>query len=294
MRRGLAVAIVAGLAFASFPARAQEWLETRRGPIRILYRQGNGAEASSLARGIPPVLADIEKDLGLPLPGEIVVRILPPGDPGSEAPHWAVGYVRGGSREIVLRGDLIRTYPFGDLLSLFGHEMTHVLLNTLPAAGTIPRWFQEGVAVWESRRWSLSDAFALGSLVLIGRPTPLHSLSGSFPEDAAAARAAYAESFHFVGSLERDFGPGALRRIVAEMKAGAPFPEAFRRALGRSLHQQESDWLRRVNFTYRWIPALTSTGALWMLITAMVLLGRLARRRRDRDLLERWKQQGLE
>jgi hypothetical protein len=31
-----------------------------------------------------------------------------------------------------------------------------------------------------------------------------------------------------------------------------------------------------------------------MLITAMVLLGRLARRRRDRDLLERWKQQGLE
>ena len=282
------------LAFACFPAAAQEWLETRRGPIRILYRQGNGAEAASLARGMPPVLADIERDLGLPLEGEIVVRILPPGDAGGGAPHWAVGYVRGGSREIILRGDLIRTYPFGDLLSLFGHEMTHVLLNTLPASGTIPRWFHEGVAVWESRHWSLTDAFALGSLVLIGRPASLDSLSRTFPDDAAAARAAYAESFHFVGSLERDQGPGAARRIVAEMKTGMPFPEAFRRALGRSLAQQEADWRRQVDFAYRWIPALTSTGALWMLITAMVLMGRLARRRRDRNLLERWKQQGLE
>lgn len=285
---------MACLALASAPVPAQEWLEMRRGPMRILYRQGNGAEASSLARGMPPVLADIEKDLGLPLEGEIVVRILPPGDPGRDAPHWAVGYVRGGSREIVLRGDLIRTYPFGDLLSLFGHEMTHVLLNTLPAAGTIPRWFHEGVAVWESRRWSLSDAFALGSLVFIGRPAPLESLSRSFPDDAGAARSAYAESFHFVGSLEHDHGPGALRRIVAGMKEGLPFPEAFRRAIGRSLLQQEAGWRRQVNFAYRWIPALTSTGALWLLITAMVLLGRLARRRRDRNLLERWKEQGLE
>ena len=49
-----------------------------------------------------------------------------------------------------------------------------------------------------------------------------------------------------------------------------------------------------MNFAYRWIPALTSTGVLWAGITLLVLLSRMARRRRDRVLLENWKERGLD
>src|SRR5689334_16261326 len=73
VRGRIVFAMLACLLLAPRPARAQEWLETRAGAVRILYRQGNGAEASTLTRGIPPVLADLEKDLDLPLTGEIVV-----------------------------------------------------------------------------------------------------------------------------------------------------------------------------------------------------------------------------
>jgi hypothetical protein len=195
---------------------------------------------------------------------------------------------------VVLRGSWIRTYPFGDLLSLFAHETTHVLLDTVPRADTLPRWFHEGVAVMESRHWSFRDAFTLGTTVLVGRPTPLSQLTRSFPADDSAARAAYAESFHFVSYLERTHGPGAVRRILQSMQEGAEFPEAFRLAMGRDLASEEAAWRDRVNFAYRWIPALTSTGVLWMGITLLVLLGRIARLRRDRALLDSWKQQGLD
>ena len=280
-------------------ARAGEWQVLDRPPVRISYQQGNGTEAQLLAGQAGGVLQAVEGDLGLQVQGPLEVRILPAGAaPGAAsddgAPHWAVGYVRSGSREVVLRGSWIRTYPFGDLLSLFGHETTHVLLDTVPRADTLPRWFHEGVAVMESRHWSFRDAFTLGTTVLVGRPTPLAQLTRSFPSEDSDARAAYAESFHFVSYLEREHGPGAVRRILQSMQEGAEFPQAFQLAMGRSLASEEAAWQSRVNFAYRWIPALTSTGVLWMGITLLVLLGRIARLRRDRALLDSWKQQGLD
>jgi len=300
MRHSVVVLLaVLALLGVGFPGWAEEWQTLDHPPVRIRYQQGNGTEAEILAAGAGSVLQAVQSDLGIEMGGPLEVRILPArGSSGSAsddgAPHWAVGYVRSGSPEVVLRGSWIRTYPFGDLLSLFAHETTHVLLDTVPRADTLPHWFQEGVAVMESRHWSFRDAFTLGTSVLVGRPTPLSQLTRSFPSEDSAAPAAYAESFHFVSYLERKHGPGAVRRILEKMQQGADFDAAFQLALGRDLASVEAAWQNRVNFAYRWIPALTSTGVIWMGITVLVLLGRIARLRRDRRLLDSWKQQGLD
>ncbi len=293
-------ALAAAFLLCSLPAIAgatERWESLERPPFKVLYREGNGTEAKALAERAPGVLADLERDLGLRLDGEVTVRILPPRRPAAGeggAPDWAVGYVGSGTEEVVLRGDLVRSYPFEDLLSLLGHELTHLLLDSLPAGrGALPRWFHEGVAVTESRRWSFRDTLALGTLLLTGRPPRLETLAREFPAEEGAARAAYAESFNFIAYLEREHGPGAVRRILGGMKAGMSFPEAFRSATGTSLGEAERDWEGRVNFAYRWVPALTSTSVLWMAITLLVLLGRLAKRRRERAIRDAWERQGL-
>jgi Peptidase MA superfamily len=296
-------AVLGLLLAAGLPAAgAEAWQSLERPPFRILYREGNRSEANALAEKAPGVLAELERDLGLRLRQPVTVLILPPdrssasassGDP-ARVPPWAVGFVPGGSGEVVLRGDLVRSYPFEDLLSLFGHELTHVLLNSLPSrSGPLPHWFNEGVAVIESRRWSFRDTLTLGTTLLAGPPPRLETLAASFPAEEGAARAAYAESFNFIAYLEREHGPGAVRRILAGMAAGETFPEAFRRGVGRSLPEVERSWRDRVNFAYRWVPALTSTSVLWMGITLLVLLSRLAKRRRERAIREAWERQGL-
>jgi len=276
------------------------WQPLDRPPFQFLFREESRPEAESLAEEAPRVLAELVRDLGVQAPPVISVTILPEngaarsaGEAGA-APHWAVGFVPGSSSAVVLRGDLIRSYPFEDLLSLFGHEMTHVLLNSLPAGGgDLPRWFHEGVAVMESRRWSFRDAFALGSTLMVGSPTPLAQLTASFPEEENAARAAYAESFSFINYLEREHGPGAVRRVMIGMTVGEPFPEAFRRGVGIDLAAAEAAWRDKVTWAYRWIPALTSTGVLWFAITCLVFLSRIAKRRRERTLQEAWEREGL-
>ena len=298
------VAVLTMVVFmASGGALAREdvaWERLDRPPFQFLFREESRPEAESLAAEAPRVLADLVRDLGVHPPPVISVTILPVSSAarsageGGGAPHWAVGFVRGSSSAVVLRGDLIRAYPFEDLLSLFGHEMTHVLLNSLPeGGGELPRWFHEGVAVMESRRWSFRDAFALGSTLVVGTPTPLDRLATSFPEEEGAARAAYAESFSFINFLEREHGPGAVRRVMIGMTIGEPFPEAFRRAVGIELGAAEAAWRDKVTWAYRWIPALTSTGVLWFAITVLVFLSRIAKRRRERALQEAWEREGL-
>jgi peptidase MA superfamily protein len=268
-------------------------------PFRIFFREGNRTEAKALSEQAPGILEELQRDLGLRAK-DVTVLILPPTrsaavrEEAGRVPDWAVGFVPGGSGVVVLRGDLVRSYPFEDLLSLFAHELTHVLLGTLPPqSGPLPRWFNEGVAVAESRRWSFRDTLTLGTTLLAGPPPSMESLAVSFPAEEGAAVAAYAESFHFIAYLEREHGPGTVRRILAGMSEGAEFSEAFRAAIGKSLSEAEGEWRREVTFTYRWIPALTSTGVLWMGITLLVFVGRLAKRRRERAIREAWERQGL-
>jgi hypothetical protein len=293
---GAAILATAALLGGAVRAAEEEWRTLEAGSIRILYRDGNRSEALRLAAAGPRVMTRLEDDLGLPAPAGLTVRILPvvpgPGE-GSTAPHWAVGYVSGGSATVVLRGDLVRSYPFQDLLGLFAHEVVHVLLGTLPpGSGEVPRWFHEGLAVAGSKRWSYRDAIALGTTVLVRSPASLESLSRTFPEAAPEARAAYAQAFSFVSFLERET-PGSVRGILRRMRGGVPFEPAFRDAVGFSLAAAEAKWRSRVNFAYRWIPAITSSGVLWIGITVLVLVSRLARRRRDRALQESWEREGL-
>jgi hypothetical protein len=295
-----AALLLPGSSAAAAPAGTGAWESLERPPFRVLYREGNRTEARELAEHAPGVLSDLERDLGLSLPGQVTILILPPVRPSpagieeGKVPDWAVGFVPGGSGQVVLRGDLVRSYPFEDLLSLLGHELTHVLLASLPAkSGPVPHWFNEGVAVTESRRWSFRDAFTLSTLLLSGPSPRLATLADSFPAEEGAARAAYAESFSFIAYLERERGPGAVRRILSGMEAGSTFPEAFRRAAGEDLDRVEEKWRERVNFAYRWVPALSSTGVLWMGITLLVLVSRVAKRRRERAIRESWERQGI-
>jgi len=68
-----------------------------------------------------------------------------------------------------------------------------------------------------------------------------------------------------------------------------PFPDAWRAATGVPLERSEAAWRRGSLLLYRWVPALTGTGALWTGITLLALLAGARRRARTRRILEAWR-----
>jgi hypothetical protein len=202
------------------------------------------------------------------------------------APAWAVGFILPHRRVGAIRVGRADRYPYADLASVLAHEATHMLLHDAAGAG-LPRWFGEGVATALERRWGMRDVLVYSSSLLTGPLPRLDELDPAFDAGGHAARAAYAAAFDFLRATRHRHGRGVVRAIVRE--AGArPFPEAWEAATGEPLARSEAAWRRGSLVVYRWIPALTGTGAVWGGITALALAAIARHRARRRAILERW------
>ncbi|RMH23209.1 MAG: hypothetical protein D6696_01310 [Acidobacteria bacterium] len=226
---------------------------------------------------------------GLSEPGPpIRVVLAPEGSAAARrAPSWGVGYAFGAAGLVVLMPSRVPGYPDQDLESVLLHEVAHVLIARAARRRPIPRWFDEGVAMAVSRH-GLADRTHL-IFATIGRGSlHLADLDAVFPRGSRAAARAYALSGAVVRWLIEEHGEDVVARILAGAGAGLPFDVAFERATGRSLAAAEAAFWRRMDFWNKWVPFLTSSIFLWLLVTALAIVSFVRRRQRDEEIRRRW------
>jgi hypothetical protein len=88
--------------------------------------------------------------------------------------------------------------------------------------------------------------------------------------------------------LQREHGPQTPAAVLAGISRGLDFEDAFLRMAGIPFASAERSFFEDEAFWSTWLPFLTSTGALWMAVTALALLAIHRRRVRSRRMLERW------
>ncbi|MCU0233626.1 MAG: hypothetical protein MUE90_06275 [Thermoanaerobaculales bacterium] len=181
-----------------------------------------------------------------------------------DTPAWVSGYARGDDALIVLFPARVRSYPDTTLRTLLHHEIAHVLV-----AGQAP-----GAALVQRGRGDRG-----GARVGPRGPGPLRRSSrGPRPREHPRARRGLRRN--------RRRGAAGLRPVrgLRALPAARARPADSRRAFAsaeRSFFEDEAFWST-------WLPFLTSTGALWMAVTALALLAIHRRRVRSRRMLERW------
>jgi hypothetical protein len=203
-----------------------------------------------------------------------------------------VGFVVRGARVGAIRVAEAARYPYGTVESVLAHEASHVLLQDAVPAG-LPRWFEEGVATREGRRWSLEDLLEYSSSVLTDDLPALDELDADFlgPSEERVRRA-YAASFAFVGWASRS-REALIRDVVREARR-RPFPEAWRTASGVSLAADERRWRREALVRYRWIALLTASSTLWIALSLLAAFAGIVRRRRARVARVEWERRERE
>lgn len=227
-------------------------LESAGAPIRVLL----AAEGSEQARDVPP---------------------------------WISGYAFGAAGLVVLLPERTPRYPVGGFEELLRHEVAHVLVARAAAGRSVPRWLDEGIATFAGRAWGLTDDGLFTFELLTNSATPLAELPALFSGEASDVRRAYAISAAFTRDLIARRGAPFVARALAEVGRGTPFSDAFRlAAAGRSLGDEEVDFWRRQRSGERWLPAVTSTVAVWMGITLLAIRAARSRRRKNAEKLARW------
>lgn len=231
---------------------------------------------------------------GLPRPRQRVVIAIAPDRRrfrdwvGDVVPEWGSAVAFPESRRIVIQGRGAGS-DAGDPLTVLRHELAHLALyehlGDLP-----PRWFDEGYASYAAAEWGREEVLATNvALALRGMPT-LDELDASFGRGTTAAQSAYALAHRAVAELAQASPSAGLSLLFRYWRDSRSFERALRQAYGMTSADFEKSWRRNTRRQYGAL-ALASNmtlGALLMLAILTPLY--LARRRRDRQRLERMRQ----
>jgi hypothetical protein len=81
---------------------------------------------------------------------------------------------------------------------------------------------------------------------------------------------------------------------MSRVAAGESFDNAFAQATKLSVADAEAAFWDRYGFWARWGPFLTTSSALWIVITLIALLAIIRRRQKSAALRKRWADDGLD
>lgn len=289
-RHILPLILIAAFEMTAHTAYAQDrqWRIHREPGLEIQYRPRNASELPRLSAIVADARAAFEAlaDTSLPVtihlvaaPSKMEFERLTEG----VLPEWGAAVAFPSQRLIII--SLIS--PEKPVAQVLTHEVSHIMLGAL-AMEPVPRWFDEGLAMYLAGEWSIYDSFRLarGAIMRELFELPRIDYVLSFQRDQAWL--AYTQSHAAVMTLfERMTGYERSRflRGLATM----PFDESLAIATNIRRSQFEEEWISSARRRYALI-ALADDMWIWtVLLPGIFFIALIAMWLRNRKTMQRWK-----
>jgi hypothetical protein len=201
------------------------------------------------------------------------------------APEWGAGIALPYAGTIVIPGYVSRRTDTHGLPQILRHELAHIALHRFIDSRHIPRWFNEGYAMWSAGQFDADAGWKLRLAFVSRRAPPLDSLSLDWPLLATDAQIAYLLSATAVRYLYTLGTPATFERFLTVMRERASFEHALRDVYVLSSPQFERQWRQHVRRQFGWLQFIADTTFIWLVLTLAVLVLFAIRRRRDRRKL---------
>jgi hypothetical protein len=251
--------------------------------VQPLIREADSVRHDLVAHLGQSVLDDVRVYVAR-TPGEMAA-LAPEGAP---FPEYASGVAYSQLGLILLTIAPVTANAHHDLAQIFRHELAHVALHDAVAGRPIPRWFNEGFAVYASGESSLIRLQTLWTATLADRLLPLQDLERLFPADTTDVSIAYAEAADVLRFLVRRQDRHRFANMIGRVRTGQDFERALQDAYGTDLRTLEFDWREDVGKRYSFWPVLVSGTVVWVSIFGLFLAGWRRRRQRDQETMARW------
>jgi hypothetical protein len=289
-------------ATSGLPAAPEEFSSIEAHGVRLRYHPDQSAlarklmlEAEPFRREVVGLLGMQPGDAGAPLSELIEVRLgRTPlemeklGPVGMRSPKYASGLALPRARLILLTASPRYPGEKHDLVQIFRHELAHIALADRVGIGNVPRWFDEGFAVFSSGEGEAARMQTLWTATLARRLIPWDELTRSFPEDAQTASVAYAQAADIIRYLLRGDGQHRFFSIFSRMNNGQTFESAVKDAYGEDLGLLEVDYRADAARRYTFWPILFASSTIWGVAAALFIVAYLRKRKQAQKKLARW------
>jgi hypothetical protein len=201
-------------------------------------------------------------------------------------PDWGAGCAFPSENTIFLKA---RGRPWGaaSLADIAAHELAHVLLSQTAGGQPVPRWFDEGLAMWAAGEWEWQQEFTMVRAALTHSLVPLADIDAVLGFGASKAGLAYAESQAAFLWLQERMGRPAMTEFIRDLPESG-FAPALVRRIGLDLPAFDHEIIKFFSHRYRWPALLNDDMIFWAGITLLFVLAYLATWWRTRRIVKRW------
>ncbi|KPL00127.1 MAG: hypothetical protein AMJ91_05335 [candidate division Zixibacteria bacterium SM23_73_3] len=213
---------------------------------------------------------------------------------GNSFPDWGIGCAIPTRNLIILKSPRRFTYhrPFSQVVT---HELAHIFLGKLSQGKRVPRWLDEGFAMYQSQEWRIGQDVAVGRAVLTGSVLPLSQIESVNAFKESKAQLAYTESFLAVSYLYREYGEGTIKELVTHLAHGTSIDLAFMRTIGSNYLSFQLEFEKHIKEKYNWVSFLGDTFLVWIGLAFLIVFLYLLKRRYAKKILKEWEleEQGI-
>jgi hypothetical protein len=211
---------------------------------------------------------------------------------GNSIPDWGIGVAIPYRHRIVIKSPLI-TRGDKSLGELTAHEFSHIALATALDYRQMPRWLDEGMAMYFSAEWGWGDNLAVSWAVIFGGIIPLAEIEHLNRFEGDMVRVAYSQSYLAFKYLLDTYGKSGLNILLQNIRAGRRLDYAFITATGTDYNGFEREFSAYLHGRYNIVTLIFDSNLLWIIMALIVVIGfilaRWRRKKRFREFEEREK-----
>lgn len=290
-RARIAVAVLAALCIWAGPFAGAAAGVFEQGAVQVVYDEGDEAFARRALEAATEALADFADRLPA---GDEPIRIAVCGRLG-EFHRFAGPYGEPGVLGVALPADGIialkspKLIPAAtDFRGTLRHEMLHILIERNTDSGHMPRWLNEGMAMYLSGEYRWASSFRVAGMYLQGRLIPYGQLDLRLLEPGREREFgdAYAQSLSLTRFLYGRLGEEAFWAVFEEMRT-KPFALALRHHSGLAEQDLEAAWKGSL-WQVALVSSIVSGFGIFQLMAILTFVAYVHKRRLNRRKMREW------
>ncbi len=208
---------------------------------------------------------------------------------GNVMPEWSQGSTDYEKSRIVLKSSSFTGVRVSELTRTVIHELTHFLIGAVAPPSTIPRWFNEGIAMYLGGEESFRSKINISTAIYTKSLISLNEIEFVMTFSSDRANLAYAESRAALEYLIEINEEKSIKSILAELYLNKSFDSAFTEVTGMDLIDFEIEFRSKIRQRYRYYFLAAVGDYVWFLIPGLFILAYLAVKLRNMQTIRRWR-----
>jgi hypothetical protein len=194
-------------------------------------------------------------------------------------PDWGAACAFPSEDIIILKSPRIMEVWKEDIGTILQHELVHVYAFRI--SPRIPRWFDEGLAIFLSGEWSLWNNLDLAVAAVSGNLIPLDEMD-LYPEGEKRAHLFYLQSYSTVAFLSTKLGKNGLMTFLYRLMTSGSFDHALRQEARITSRDFEAEWRKWISRHYHPTTLLLRSEVIITIAIIVLLIAYIGKKRRYR------------